>query len=248
MEEQLKKLEYQLAQSTVERQKLEAERQKLETQLSKATENTQIELLKIRTQNSAFIHEVISQLEPFTGVVGDLEHFIKGGDQIKTLITARQESGTLLESDVKILEASLIGRISRRVLNAVQGDLTVSWETLKIRLKKLYGGGRWTPEEDVFYLFKERRTQGQSEGEFAEKLLVLYNRLTEKMVETCGQAEGAQKMEFLRGVLKVQLNHYLDRPGSLPRDRDFIECAHDLSMRGSGTKLASRNRKRNGRK
>ncbi|XP_066905871.1 uncharacterized protein [Halyomorpha halys] len=47
-------------------------------------------------------------------------------------------------------------------------------------------------------------------------------------METCGQAEGSQKMEFLKGVLKVQLNHYLDRPGSLPRDREFIDCAHDL--------------------
>ncbi|XP_014293304.1 uncharacterized protein [Halyomorpha halys] len=48
------------------------------------------------------------------------------------------------------------------------------------------------------------------------------------MMESCGQAEGSQKKEFLKGVLKVQLNHYLGRPGSLPRDRDFIECAHDL--------------------
>lgn len=42
-------------------------------------------------------------------------------------------------------------------------------------------------------MFKEQRTQGQSEGEFAKKLPVLFNRLTENMVETCGQAE---KMEF----------------------------------------------------
>lgn len=215
------KLEYQLAQAAVERARLE-------TQLSEATKTTQLELLKIRTQNSAFIHEVISQLEPFSGIIGDLEHFIKGGEQIQSLIISRKENGTLLDSDVKLLEASLVGRISRRVLNAIQGDLNHSWDTLKVRLKKLYGGGRWTPEEDVFYLLKERRTQGQSEGEFAEKLLVLHNRLTEKMVETFGQAEGAQKLEFLRGVLKVQLNHYMDRPGSLPRDRDFIDCAHDL--------------------
>lgn len=219
--EELKRLEYQLAQATVEREKLE-------TQLSKANERTQIELLKIRTQNSAFIHEVISQLEPFTGVIGDLDHFIKGGDQIKSLITTRRETGTLVDSDVSLLEASLVGRISRRVLNTIQGDLTHSWETLKVRLKKLYGGGRWTPEEDVFYMLKERRVPGQSEGGFAEKLLVLYNRLMEKMVETFGQAEGSQKMEFLTGVMKVQLNHYLDKPGSLPRDRNFIECAHDL--------------------
>lgn len=219
--EELKKLEYQLAQASVEKQKLE-------TQLSKATETQQLELIKIRTQSSAFVHEVISQLEPFTGVVGDLEHFIKGGDQIQALIVSRKENGTLGEPDAKLLEASLVGRISRRVLNAIQGDLNHSWDTLKTRLKKLYGGGRWTPEEDVFYLLKERRNHGQSEGEFAEKLLVLYNRLTEKMVEACGQAEGSQKLEFLRGVLKVQLNHYMDRPGSLPRDRGFIECAHDL--------------------
>nr|XP_014287089.1 ATP-dependent RNA helicase glh-2-like [Halyomorpha halys] len=48
------------------------------------------------------------------------------------------------------------------------------------------------------------------------------------MVEKCGPTEGAQKMEFLRGILKVQLNQYLDRPGSLPRDRGFIDCAHEL--------------------
>lgn len=219
--EEIAKLEYQLAQANVERKNLEV-------QLSKAAEVTQLELLKIRTQNSAFIHEVISQLEPFTGTVGDLEHFLKGGDQIKTLIVSRKDTGTLSDSDIALLEASLVSRISRRVLNAIQGDTTHSWETLKARLKRLYGGGRWTPEEDAFYLIKERRSQGQSEGAFAEKMLVMYNRLVEKMVETVGQAEGSQRLELIKGILKVQLNHYIDRPGSLPRDRDFLECVHDI--------------------
>ncbi|XP_014287089.2 protein lin-28 homolog B-like [Halyomorpha halys] len=48
------------------------------------------------------------------------------------------------------------------------------------------------------------------------------------MVETWGPTEGAQKMDFLKGILKVQLNHYLDQPGSLARDRGFIECAQEL--------------------
>ncbi|XP_014275991.1 uncharacterized protein [Halyomorpha halys] len=39
---------------------------------------------------------------------------------------------------------------------------------------------------------------------------------------------GSLKKGILGRVLKVQLNHYLDRPGSLPKDRDFLECAHDL--------------------
>lgn len=219
--EKIAELQHQLTEVVVEKVKLEA-------QLKKMKGTSQMDLLKVSTQNSAFIHEVIGQLEPFTGVIGDLEHFLKGGDQIMGLIKSRKENDTLIESDVVLLEASLVSRISRRVLNAIQGDTSLAWDTLKVKLKKLYGGGRWSPEEDTFYLFKERRKSGTSEGEFAEKLLVLHNRLVEKSVETYGQAEGAQRMEFIRGILKVQLNHYIDVPGSLPRDKDFLSCAHEL--------------------
>lgn len=35
------------------------------------------------------------------------------------------------------------------MLNVIQADEETPWSVVKERLKKAYGGGRWTPEEDI---------------------------------------------------------------------------------------------------
>ncbi|MGR0243508.1 hypothetical protein ACUWC2_28915, partial [Klebsiella pneumoniae] len=48
------------------------------------------------------------------------------------------------------IRADLVCRVKRSVLNLIQADEDTPWVAVKERLKKAYGGGRWTPEEDIF--------------------------------------------------------------------------------------------------
>lgn len=69
------------------------------------------------------------------------------------------------------LKALLVGRVRGNVLNHIQADELTGWEEIVWLLKKAYGGGRWSPEEDLYRLFTGIRHSGQPEYAFAKKML-----------------------------------------------------------------------------
>ncbi len=87
---------------------------------------------------------------------------------------ARISAGLVDPLDALELRASQAGRVRRNVLNHIQADELTGWEEIVRRLKKAYGGGRWSPEEDLYRLFTEVRQSGQSDYAFANKMLSQY--------------------------------------------------------------------------
>lgn len=184
--------------------------------------------MNVRAVTSQDLRKAVSDLERFTGETGELNHFLKGGDRLMARIDAKFGEQLLDLVDANSIKADLICRIKRSVLNFIQADEETPWVIVKDRLKKAYGGGRWTPEEDIFQMFRERKQQRQSNGQYAGVLLTRYKKITEKMRETAGAAEVEAKMSFLATILKVQLARETGKREGLARDRSFIECAQEM--------------------
>lgn len=191
-------------------------------------EANRIEWLKLRAAVTQEIRCAVGDLEKFNGEPGELNHFLKGGDRVMESIEAKAAADFVDPSDVGALKASLICRVRRNILNYIQADEDTPWEVVKSRLKKAYGGGRWSPEEDMFQMFRETKRPRQSNGQFASVLLERYHRVTEKLRETEPTAEVEAKMTFLATILKVQLAREIGKKEGLPRERTFIECAQEL--------------------
>lgn len=195
--------------------------------LAEAHANT-LAWMKVRAATSQDLRKAVSDLERFTGEMGELNHFIKGGDRLMNRIEVKIAENLIDPGDASSIKADLICRIKRSVLNLIQADEETPWIIVKERLKKAYGGGRWTPEEDIFQMFRERRQPRQTSGQYAGVMLTRYNKITEKMRETTNAAEVEAKMAFLSTILKVQLARETGKREGLPRERSFVECAQEM--------------------
>lgn len=132
-------------------------------------------------------------------------------------------------SDAAALKAALVCRVKRNILNLIQADEETPWLVVKERLKKAYGGGRWTPEEDIFKMFRTTKSPRQSNGQYAETLLARFNQITEKMRDTTTTGDVEARMAFLATILKVQLAKETGKREGLPADRTFVECAQEMA-------------------
>lgn len=184
--------------------------------------------MKVRAATAQDLRKAVSDLEKFTGEVGELNHFIKGGDRLMSRINVKIEENLIDPGDAESIRAELICRVKRNILNLIQADEETPWAVVKERLKKAYGGGRWSIEEDIFLMFRETRRPRQSCGQYAGELLSRYNKITEKMRETQSAAEVEARMVFLSTILRVQLAREAGRKEGLPRERSFVECAQDM--------------------
>lgn len=198
-----------------------------QTTLAAAHANA-LEMMKIRVAASQDLRQAVSDLERFTGETGELNHFLKGGDRLIRHIEAKAAENLINPEDAEALKAALICRVKRRILNQIQADEETPWTTVKERLKKAYGSGRWTPEEDIFQMFREVKLPRQSNGQYAAKLLAQYNQITEKMRESMSVTEANGKMAFLATIWKVQLARETGKKDGLPMERSFVECAQDM--------------------
>lgn len=193
-----------------------------------AAEANALERLKVKTAISQDMRNAVTDLERFNGEVGELNHFLKGGDRIMARLEAKVRENLVDQADADALKAALVCRVGRGILNLIQADEDTPWNTIKERLKKAFGGGRWTPEEDIFQLFRETKKQYQTTGQYAGLLLGKFNKITEKMRETLAAGEVEARMAFLSTILKVQLARDTGRKEGLPRERTFMECAQDM--------------------
>lgn len=187
-----------------------------------------LEWMKIRVATSQDLRKAISDLERFTGEIGELNHFLKGGDRLIARIEEKIGENLLNPGDAEALKAALICRVKRKILNQIQADEETSWMLVKERLKKAYGSGRWTHEEDIFQMFRETKSPRQTNGQYAGTLLTQFNQVTEKMRETLSASEVDARMAFLATILKVQLARETGKKEGLPRERSFIECAREM--------------------
>lgn len=184
--------------------------------------------MKVRAATAQDLRKAVSDLEKFTGEVGELNHFIKGGDRLMSRIDVKIEESLIDPGDAESIRAELICRVKRNILNFIQADEETPWAVVKERLKKAYGGGRWSTEEDIFLMFREARRPRQSCGQYAGELLSRYNKVTEKMRETHTAVEVEARMAFLSTILHVQLARETGKKEGLPKNRSFVECAQDL--------------------
>lgn len=187
-----------------------------------------LEWMKIRVATSQDLRNAITDLERFTGEMGELNHFLKGGDRLLSRIEAKIAENLIDRTDAEALKAALVCRVKRNILNQIQADEETPWVVVKDRLKKVYGGGRWTPEEDIFQMFRETKHPRQTNGEYAGTLLARFKQITEKMRETMCLAEVEARMAFLSLILKVQLAKETGKREGLPKDRTFVECAQEM--------------------
>lgn len=185
--------------------------------------------MKVKAITARNVRDDIMDLEKFTGETGELNHFIKGSDRIMAKIKKKMEEDLLTPGDAEELSAVLVCRVKRKILNQIQADEGTPWEVVKARLKKEFGRGRWTPEEDIFYMFRETKKNRQTNGQYAEVLLDKYNKITEKMRETATVVEVEARMAFLSTILKVQLARETGRKENFPSDRTFLECANEMA-------------------
>lgn len=189
---------------------------------------TTLEWVKARAATSQDLRRTISDLDRFDGAVGELNHFLKGGDRVMSRIRAREGQNLLGEEDAAALRAALVCRVKRSVLNMIQADEDTPWPTVKDRLKKAFGGGRWAPEEDILQMFREKKQQHQTNGQYAGNLLARFNGITEKMRELMSPQEVEGRMAFLSVILKVQLARDTGRKEGLPREKGFVDCAREM--------------------
>lgn len=91
-----------------------------------------------------------------------------------------------------------------------------SWPQTKEQLKKAYGGGRWTPEEDMFKLFRKEKHPRQNSGHYAARLLSRFGAAKEKLKEVASSEEVQNKMDFIAIILKVQLVKELGKREGFP--------------------------------
>lgn len=207
---------------------LQSELPPLPSQTLAAAHANALELLKIKTATSQDLRKGISDLERFNGEIGELNHFLKGGDRLMARIEVKTAENLIDSGDAEALKAALVCRVKRSILNLIQADEETPWAVVKDRLKKAFGGGRWTPEEDIFLMFREKKQPNQTNGQYASALLIRYNKITEKMRETVDVAEVEARMAFLSTILKVQLAKDTGRKEGLPRDKTFLECAQEM--------------------
>lgn len=193
-----------------------------------AQETNYLERMKLKKANAQDIRIEISELEKFNGDIGELNHFLKGGDGIMNCLQTQVAADLLEESDAKRLKVALTRRVRRSVLNLIQADEDTSWPVIKDRLKKAYGGGRWTPEEDMLQMFREIKRTNQTKGQYAAGLLAKLNKVNEKLREVMDAGAAENWMIFMTTVLKVQLAKDTGRKEGLPREKSFIECAQDM--------------------
>nr|XP_024217609.1 uncharacterized protein LOC112211007 [Halyomorpha halys] len=193
-----------------------------------AAHATTLEWIKVRTGTAQELRSAVSDLEKFTGEVGELNHFIKGGDHLIARIAVKEGENLLSGADAMSLRAAVICRIKRNILNHIQADQETPWSLVKERLKKAFGGGRWTPEEDIFRMFREEKKARQSNGQFAGILLARFNQITDKLSETRSTTEVQGITGFLSTILKVQLARETGKREGLPRERSFTECAQEM--------------------
>lgn len=193
----------------------------------------QLEWVRVKTATATYLKNAVSELERFGGELGHLNHFLKRGNQIHNLIEARISAGWVDPLDATELRASLVGRVRRNVLNGIQADELTPWEEVTRRLKKAYGGGRWTPEEDIYRLFTEIRQPWQSDYHFAEKMLTQYTAISEKLIETVGQGEAVQQLDIFEKILKVQLGRNLKSKEKLATEKSFVECVREIIDKGA---------------
>lgn len=198
-----------------------------ETTIATAYAHT-LEWMRIRVATSQDLRNAVADLERFTGEIGELNHFLKGGDRLMGRIETKISENLIDPSDAAALKAALVCRVKRSILNIIQADEETPWVVVKERLKKAYGGGRWTPEEDIFQMFRETKQARQSNGQYAGVLLARYNKIQEKMRETHSVEEAEARMAFLSTIWKVQLAKETGKKEGLPRDRTFLECAQDM--------------------
>lgn len=187
-----------------------------------------LEWMKVKVATAQDLRNAISDLERFTGETGELNHFLKGGDRLLASIENKVAENLVFLSDAAALKAALVCRVKRNILNLIQADEETPWLVVKERLKKAYGGGRWTPEEDIFKMFRETKSPRQSNGQYAGTLLAMYNQINEKMRETNTTGDVEARMAFLSTILKVQLAKETGKREGLPRERTFLECAQEM--------------------
>lgn len=187
-----------------------------------------LEWMKLKVATSQDLRKAVSDLERFTGETGELNHFLKGGDRLMARINAKRDENLLDAEDADALRAALVCRIKRSVLNHLQADEETPWAVVKERLKKAYGSGRWTIEEDIFHMIRETKAPRQTNGQYAATLLVLFKQITEKTRETVEVAEANFRMTFLSFILKVQLAKEIRKKESFPLDKSFVECAQEV--------------------
>lgn len=193
-----------------------------------AQETNELEKMKLRKANAQDMRREITDLEKFNGDIGELNHFLKGGDGIMNTIQSQAGADLLEEADAKRLRVALARRVRRSVLNLIQADEDTPWNVIKERLKKAYGGGRWTPEEDMLQMFRETKRPNQSNGHYAAGLLAKLNNINDKLREIMETSAVETWMIFMTTVLKVQLAKDTGKKDGLPRDKSFAECAQEM--------------------
>lgn len=199
---------------------------------SVAVQNS-LEWIKIQTNTAIYLKSMIAELDRFNGDVGELHHFLKRGDQITAIIDRRLMAGTVDAVDAVEIKASLVGRVKRTILNDIQADEFTPWNDIKKKLKRVYGGGRWSPEEDMYSLLTLRKGYQQSDGQFAEEMILRYNRISDKLSEQYERSEATARITFLATILKVQLEKNLKNRNPLPADCSFIQAAQEVMDRGA---------------
>lgn len=187
-----------------------------------------LEWMKVRVATAQDLRKAISDLEYFSGETGELNHFLKGGDRLMARIESKLAEELVFPGDAEALKAALVCRVKRKILNHIQADEETPWSVVKDRLKRAFGDGRWSTEEDIFCLFREMKSTRQTSGQYAGVLMVKFNQITEKMRETLSAAEVEARMNFLASILKVQLARETGKKEGLPRERSFIECAREM--------------------
>lgn len=198
-----------------------------------AAVHSNIEWIKIQTNTAIYLKGIITEMDKFNGNIGELHHFLKRGDQINLIIERRVAAGTVDTMDAIEIKASLAGRVNRSILNEIQADEFTAWAVIKEKLKMAYGGGRWTPEEDMYSLLTLRRDPHQSDGQYAEEMIIGYNRIANKVAEKYEKVEATARMAFLSSILKVQLEKNMKNKNPLPAAHTFMQAAQEIMERGA---------------
>ena len=83
--------------------------------------------MKVRVATTQDVRRAISDIERFTGEVGELNHFIKAGDRLMAEIEVKMGENMINPSDAESLKAALICRVRRSVLNLIQAYEETPW-------------------------------------------------------------------------------------------------------------------------
>lgn len=120
-----------------------------------------------------------------------------------------------------------MSKVNEDILNSIQGTAYSAWEEIKAKLKNVFGGGRWTAEEDLYSLIKTVKRSGQTKGQFVSTLLDKFIRVKSKMVDSIGSAEANGRMAFIATIMKVCLDDQVNERG----EGNFEELARTIIER-----------------